>query len=102
MNANIDLARSAKHDAQPPEQLSLGLKALWYAKAGRWHEAHDLCQEISGRDGAWIHAHLHRQEGDLANAAYWYQCANQPIPQASLSIVDEWQQLAHALMSKEP
>lgn len=92
-----DLARSATTDSQPPAALSSSLKALWFAKAGRWDEAHDLCQEIPGSAGSWIHAWLHREEGDLGNASYWYSRAGKPVPAKNLSLADEWAQIATAL-----
>ena len=62
-----ELAHSAASDAQPPPHLSSALRALWLAKAGRWDDSHDACQNIPGVAGSWIHAHLHRQDrGDRA------------------------------------
>lgn len=72
-------------------------ECLWLAGSGDWHAAHDLCEHLPHPDGSWIHAHLHRQEGDLSNAQYWYHRANKPMPETSLSIQQEWQQLVHAL-----
>lgn len=86
----IDLARSAAADASPPAGISTAARALWLAKAGRWEEAHDLCQEVPGNDGSWIHAYLHREEGDLSNAAYWYARSGKPVPAPSVSLADEW------------
>lgn len=71
--------------------------ALWYAAHDDWHRAHDALQDAVGADADWVHAHLHRIEGDLANAAYWYRRAKQPVPPASLSFADEWQQIVRAL-----
>jgi hypothetical protein len=82
------------HGGTPPVALSLPQLALWHAKIGNWDRAHDLSQEIPDPDGAWIHAHLHRQEGDLPNASYWYHRARRPVPARSLSIEQEWQQIA--------
>ncbi|MEN9991071.1 MAG: hypothetical protein RLZZ224_773 [Verrucomicrobiota bacterium] len=92
-------AHSATTETQPPSNISPELKALWLAKAGRWNDAHDACQQIPGPTGAWIHAYLHREEGDFDNAAYWYQRAHQPVPPRSLSIADEWRQLVETLQS---
>jgi hypothetical protein len=92
-----DLARSAITDSQPPAGLTPALRALWLAKAGQWDAAHDLCQEIPGTPGSWIHAWLHREEGDLGNAAYWYSRAGKPVPARSLSLADEWVEIATAL-----
>ena len=73
------------------------LLALWHDARGDWDEAHRLAQEIETRDGAWVHAYLHRREGDLGNAAYWYQQAGQPV--ASDSLESEWQRIARALLT---
>lgn len=84
------LARSVAGNDQPAATLSPPLRALWLAKKGRWDEAHDLSQEIPGSSGAWIHAWLHRQEGDYGNACYWYSRAGKPAPPADASLDDEW------------
>ncbi len=97
MTAN-DLARSAASDASPPAGLSDAALALWHAKAGQWDMAHDLCQEIPGNAGAWIHAWLHREEGDVSNARYWYVRAERPMPASTLSSADEWLEIAEALI----
>lgn len=99
MNA-ADLARSASTDPHPPAGLSTSLRALWHAKAGQWHEAHDLCQEISGPAGSWIHAWLHREEGDQGNAEYWYARARKPVPPRGKSLADEWMEIATALSTQ--
>ncbi len=96
----VELSASAKKDAQPPARLSTALRAMWCARAGRWNEAHDLCQEIPGRDGSWIHAWLHREEGDLGNAAYWYHKAGKPVPSSALSLAQEWMDIAADLCER--
>ena len=73
-------------------------RALWLAKAGQWDAAHDLCQDVQGMAGSWIHAYLHREEGDLSNAAYWYARAGKPVPERSLSLADEWMGIAGELL----
>ncbi len=80
-----------------PSGLTPAHQALWMARAGKWDAAHDLCQEIKGEPGFWIHAHLHRQEGDLSNAGYWYSRAGQPVPPTDMPITDEWHELVRAL-----
>lgn len=75
----------------PPKELSLELKALWHDGAGDWHQAHEIAQDIPGRDGAKIHAYLHRKEGDQWNASYWYRQAGADMPSHSLD--REWQLL---------
>jgi len=94
----MDLARSAAADTSPPSGISDPARALWLAKAGKWDEAHDLCQEIPGSAGSWIHAYLHREEGDLSNAGYWYSRAGKPVPAAHVTLADEWMKLAEALL----
>lgn len=59
----------------PPPGLSRALQALWHEARGEWDAAHTLAQEAGGNDGAWVHAYLHRKEGDEANAGYWYRRA---------------------------
>jgi hypothetical protein len=93
-----ELARSAASDPSPPEGISPAARALWLAKAGRWDAAHDLCQEITGSAGSWIHAYLHREEGDDSNAAYWYARAGKPVPASTLSLADEWLGIAAELI----
>lgn len=93
-----DLARSAASDVSPPAGLSTTARTLWFAKAGQWDAAHDLCQEIPGSAGSWIHAYLHREEGDLPNAAYWYARAGKPVASNTLPMADEWLEIAAALL----
>ena len=91
------LAESAQRGGNPPAGLSTELVALWLVRAGRWGAAHDLCEEIDGSAGAWIHAHLHRVEGDLSNAAYWYDRAGKPTPEGQSKIGEEWCELVDEL-----
>lgn len=98
MNAE-NLAHSADNDKQPPAKLSNELRAMWLARKGCWDEAHDLCQEISGSAGSWIHAWLHRQEGDYGNACYWYSRAGKPAPAADASLEEEWFEITRDLAS---
>lgn len=95
-----ELDRSARHDEAPPAGLSDELRSLWLARAGRWDDAHDLCSNIPDPDGAWIHAHLHREEGDLGNAAYWYNRARRSPPPPSRPLEDEWRELAAHFAAK--
>ena len=78
-----------------PHELSPELQALWEAARGNWHAAHEIAQEIGSAAGSWIHAYLHRQEGDLSNAAYWYRRAGQPVAKDSLD--EEWERIAATL-----
>lgn len=99
MNAT-ELARSAASDASPPAGLAVEARVLWLAKAGRWDAAHDLCQEVKGAAGSWLHAYLHREEGDAGNAAYWYARAGKPVPASRVSLEDEWLEIATNLLSR--
>ncbi len=93
-----ELERLAIGGGELPEGLSLAGKALWCARAGRWDEAHDLCQEVVGSAGSWIHAWLHRQEGDLGNAGYWYSRAGKEMPGRGVSLEEEWMVIARELL----
>jgi hypothetical protein len=79
----------------PPAGLSKALQALWYSHRGDWDLAHTLAQEADSPDGDWVHAYLHREEGDAGNAAYWYHRARKPV--CTDSLPQEWQAIATAL-----
>ena len=79
-----------------PAGLSLAMEALWYAAKGDWNAAHERAQQQEDAQGAWVHAHLHRQEGDAANAAYWYRRAGRPV--ASQPLQEEWELLVQTLL----
>jgi len=72
------------------------LLALWYDAKGDWEKAHTLAQDVDDARGAWVHAYLHRKEGDLGNARYWYDRANQPV--ATDSLETEWARIVEALL----
>ncbi len=82
--------------ASCPTSLSPALQALWYAKKGNWDRAHKIVQDADDADSAWVHAYLHRQEGDLSNARYWYRRSKRPESTASLS--QEWEEIAAELL----
>ena len=86
--------------AAPAPDLSAPLAGLWWAAKGDWDQAHRIVQDDSGRDAAWVHAYLHRVEGDLGNAGYWYRQAGQPVAKDSLEA--EWQRIADALAGSAP
>lgn len=93
-----ELAQCTANDGSTPAGLSLVEKTLWLARAGQWDAAHDLCQEVPGTAGSWIHAYLHREEGDASNAAYWYSRAGKTMPGKSVSQADEWLEIATQLV----
>ncbi len=94
---NLDEFRETLREATPPASLSRPLEALWRIANDEWDAAHRLVQSGLGSDGAWIHAHLHRIEGDLSNATYWYRRAGKPVCSAPLD--EEWAAIANALLS---
>ena len=75
----------------PDSALSPILKSLWYDAKGDWKQAHDLVDGLSGADAAWVHAYLHRKEGDIWNADYWYARTKKTRPACSLE--EEWESL---------
>lgn len=87
---------SLNHDAPP--SASIMIHALWYAARGDWDKAHTLVQDYESGDGAWIHAYLHRVEGDLGNAAYWYRRAGRPVFSGSLD--KEWEEIVRELIAR--
>ncbi len=92
----LDEFRQSLTDPGPPRGLSRPLQALWHSANEDWDAAHDLVQSESGSDGAWVHAHLHRIEGDLPNAEYWYRRTSRPTCEAPLE--EEWAEIASALL----
>lgn len=76
------------------ENWSVYKKALYYDNNGDWGKAHQLVQDLSDKNAAWIHAYLHRKEGDSANASYWYNRAGKPFP--SVRSAEEWEYLWEA------
>ena len=83
----------------PPGNLSLPLLALWHDGRGDWDAAHSAAQQDErNQDGAWVHAYLHRKEGDLGNAGYWYARAARTMPPQNVSLPDEWEAIARVLL----
>ena len=98
MSTSSEVLQSATADDAPSPALTPTAKAIWLAKAGKWHEAHDLCQDLPDPDGAWIHAWLHREEGDYGNACYWYSRARKSAPAADAPLAEELREIAEALL----
>lgn len=88
------LSLCAQDTATPPEELTPELQVLFHSKQGNWESAHDIAQDLPGTNGAWLHAFLHREEGDLWNADYWYQNAGKTTPNEDFSLEKEWKSLA--------
>ncbi|WP_237182521.1 hypothetical protein [Roseomonas marmotae] len=70
------------HDRASPPSVPL-LRALWHGLRGEWAAAHEIVQEDDSAEGAWVHAWLHRMEGDHPNAAYWYRRAGKPVAEGA-------------------
>jgi len=96
----MDLAafRASLAAAAPPDGLSPALQALWWDARDDWGKAHALAQTDEGGAGDWVHAYLHRKEGDAANAGYWYRRAGRPASRVPLA--EEWAAIATALLAE--
>jgi hypothetical protein len=85
--------------AKPPPGLVPPLEALWHDARGDWGRAHRIVMDAKGRDAGWVHAYLHRKEGDLDNARYWYRAAKHPEYDGSLEV--EWEAIVAALLGRD-
>jgi hypothetical protein len=95
----LDEFKSTLSDVAPPAGLSPALRAMWEDARGEWEAAHGIAQNMTGSDetiGAWIHAYLHRKEGDLSNAGYWYRRARKAVAHDPLE--DEWTRIVASLL----
>jgi len=88
---DIQHFKNSLSHSEPPEGLTVHMQALWYDRKGDWTKAHDLIDSLGDKRSAHLHAYLHRKEGDLWNADYWYSRAGQKRPDISLQ--QEWEQL---------
>ena len=82
-----------------PAEFPHALAALWWDAKGDWARAHESAQQDEGTDGSWVHAYLHRKEGDQNNAAYWYGRAGKPVCQEPLDA--EWLSIVQELLALE-
>ena len=82
--------------AAMPAGLSVYLQSLWYDAKDDWHNAHALVDHLNDETACWVHAYLHRKEGDLGNADYWYRRAGKTRP--SVSLQQEWETIVKALL----
>ncbi len=81
----------------PPRDLAPSVEALWWAAKGEWDKAHKIVMNDDSREAAWVHAYLHRVEGDLPNAGYWYRTAGKPVCRETLEA--EWSAITGALLA---
>jgi len=93
---NLQQFRDSLLRDDPPRELSHALSGLWWDAKGDWTKAHESAQQDEGPAGAWVHAYLHRKEGDISNAGYWYQRAGKRPAEGSFQ--GEWEQIAGALL----
>jgi hypothetical protein len=92
----LDDFRKSLNATNPPAGLTLALAGLWWDAKGDWTRAHESAQQDEGKDGSWVHAYLHRKEGDQGNAAYWYSRAGKPVCKEPLDA--EWLNTTTALL----
>jgi hypothetical protein len=92
---DVATLRRSLADDRPPASLTPPLAALWWDAKGDWAKAHGCVDSEDGPDAAWAHAYLHRKEGDLGNAGYWYRQAGRPV--SALSLDREWAEIAAGL-----
>jgi len=95
---NLEEFRNSLVSDRPPKDLSLALLGMWWDAKGEWTKAHESAQQDEGPAGAWVHAYLHRKEGDLSNAEYWYQRAGKPPVRMSLD--KEWAEIVNSLVDE--
>lgn len=93
---NLQLLKQSIDENKIPNDLSVYLKALWYDAKGDWDRAHTIIQDVPDKNASWIHAYLHRKEGDIGNADYWYSKAGRKRPIVSLD--EEWEEIVKALL----
>lgn len=85
--------------SSPPTGLNELLKALWFDGKGDWASGHNLIQDLETKEAAWIHAYLHRKEGDESNARYWYSRAGKKFPKVDLK--QEWNEIVKELLNQQ-
>jgi hypothetical protein len=95
---NVAAFKTSLTKSKPPADLAPPLTALWWAAKGDWDKAHGIVMKEESRDAAWVHAYLHRVEGDLDNAGYWYRRARRPVDSGPLPA--EWDAIAAALIKQ--
>ena len=88
--------KSSLNSDNAPEGLSPVLLALWYDGKNDWERSHNIAQDIHTNEGSWVHAYLHRKEGDPGNAAYWYRKAGKQVP--AVSLAKEWEDMVKVLL----
>ena len=95
---DLESFRKSVAATAPPDGLGSAVEALWWDAKGDWDKAHHCAQAQADAKGAWVHAYLHRKEGDARNAAGWYGRAGQPVAEVSLG--EEWTTIARHLLGE--
>jgi hypothetical protein len=95
----LDDFRASLAKSDPPTGLAPTLAALWWAGKQDWDKAHGIVMDEGGEDSAWVHADLHRREGDLDNARYWYRQAQRPV--ATMPLDAEWEAIVQVLLASD-
>ena len=93
---NVSSFKESLSGNEPPKNCSVYLYALWHDAKGEWDTAHKLIQDVADKNASWIHAYLHRKEGDHSNADYWYSRAGKKRP--GISLDNEWKEIVTALI----
>lgn len=93
---NYEQFKASISSENPPADLSSYLKALWFDAKDNWEKSHNIVQDLNDDTAAWIHAYLHRKEGDTWNADYWYNRAGKKRPVGSLE--KEWEDIVNELL----
>ena len=96
---NLSQFKNSLANAKPPTGLTPALAALWWAGKDNWDKAHNIVMDEGGKDCAWVHAYLHRVEGDLDNARYWYRRAQRPVSNKPFAV--EWDAIAEILLEEQ-
>ncbi|WP_119078737.1 hypothetical protein [Chitinophaga alhagiae] len=94
----FDQFKNSLRQPAPPAGLSPVLEAMWWDGRGDWERSHNIAQEVHSADGSWVHAYLHRKEGDPGNAGYWYARAGKRMPAVPLEA--EWEQMVTVLLEE--
>jgi hypothetical protein len=87
--------QSLEHST-PPIGISVHLLSLWYDAKKDWDRAHQMVDSLEDANACWVHAYLHRKEGDVGNADYWYRRANKKRP--GITLDEEWENIVKALL----
>ncbi len=93
---DLEIFKKSLDQNEPPANISAHLLSLWYDAKGDWEQSHEIIQHIGDNHASWIHAYLHRKEGDNGNADYWYHKADRKRPSKTLE--QEWSEIAAALL----